>query len=310
MKEKRKSWSMMQPNPISRLMQKDEHLIPDHIREAMAAPPKGYLDAPRNQYREPAASHMFTTHIPACRADADLYLASLRYPHTRKEHLLRRAAEAPVPSLGGAYAVLVALTVSIIARATFEDVGRQTASDIALCSAFAFSGLMAVGVAYTLVTLWADRHLDEHFDAYHPGAPTKLMHDITERSIDVRHIDSRLASLAWDVYCYDAEHYDKLTELIRDMRDNPAERGTKTHRVYTEIIDAFRRASELRQDATRKALADNAEAIEQQRRDAVARSASDHRLADEMRADMLEATVLERLRAEASAAEDIYGSND
>ena len=108
----------------------------------------------------------------------------------------------------------------------------------------------------------------------------------------------------------DAEHYDELADLIRDMRDNPAERGTKTYRVYSEIIDTFCRASELRQAASRKTLADNAAAIEQQRSDAALYEDASRELADEMRANALEHTVLNRLRAEALATEDIYGDSE
>lgn len=310
MNEKLQTWSMSRPNPISSLMKKDDHLIPEHIRDAIATPPKGYLDAPRNQHREPDAAPMFTTHIPACRNDVDLYLASMQYPHTRKEDLLHRVATVPLPSFGVIYSMFAALAMSIIAYFACEDLAQHTAASIALYAVTVLTSALVISTACALASRYAETHLDAHYDDYSPSAPTKLMRDITERSIDVSQIDSRLAGLAWDVYCYDTEHYDELVALLRDMRDNPAERGTKTHRVYNEIIDAFRHASELRQDMTRKTLADNAEAIEQQRRDAAARSANGKKLADEMRADILEATVLERLRAEASAAEDIYGSND
>lgn len=310
MNEKLQTWSMSRPNPISSLMKKDDHLIPEHIRDAIATPPKGYLDAPRNQHREPGAAPMFTTHIPACRNDVDLYLASMQYPHTRKEDLLHRVATVPLPSFGVIYSMFAALAMSIIAYFACEDLAQHTAASIALYAVTVLTSALVISTACALASRYAETHLDAHYDDYSPSAPTKLMRDITERSIDVSQIDSRLAGLAWDVYCYDTEHYDELVALLRDMRDNPAERGTKTHRVYNEIIDAFRHASELRQDMTRKTLADNAEAIEQQRRDAAACSANGKKLADEMRADILEATVLERLRAEASAAEDIYGSND
>ena len=309
MNEKMQTWSMARPNPISRMMCKDDLLIPAHVREAMATPPKGYLNAPRDKHREPDAANVFTTRIPACRADVDLYLANLQYPHTRKERLLRRVATMPLPSLGATYAMFVAMGLSILAYFAFEDYEQRTAASISLYAVTVFFSALAISVACVLASYCADNHLDKHRNIYARNAPTALMRDITERSIDVSQIDSRLAGLAWDVYCYDTEHYDELVALLRDMRDNPAERGTKTHRVYNEIIDAFRHASELRQDVTRKTLADNAEAIEQRRRDAAARSANGKKLADEMRADILEATVLERLRAEASAAEDIYGGN-
>lgn len=310
MNEKLKTWSMTRPNPISSLMFKDDHLIPTHVREAMANPPKGYLNTPRDKNREPDSIHMFLTHVPASRVDVDLYLASLQYPHTRKERLLRRVAAMPVPSLGVSYFIFAASAISVLAYFAYDDLGRHASATVALYSLCAFASAFAAIVGCAFTSYWADSHLSKHRNVYARNAPTMLMREIIARSIDVRSVDSRLARFAWDVYCYDADHYDELVELIQDMHDNPAERGSKTHHVYAEIIDAFRRASELRQDVTRKEIADNAEVIEKQRLDEMARSAANYKLSDEMRAGMLESTVLERLRAEASAAEDIYGGNN
>lgn len=310
MSAKRQGWSMGYDNPISRVMCEDNHLIPAHVREALSTPPKGYLNITRNQQRSPDAASMFTTHIPSSRNDARLYLASMQYPYTRKEQLLRKAASAPLLSYGKMYAAFVTLTVSILVYAAYSDNARHAVSTIALCVALISASLVVAGTAYALVTAWADAYVDNRSDDYEPSAPTALMREIKERSIDVHCVDYRLAKLAWNVYCYDTEHYDELVELIRDMRDNPAERGTKTHRVYSEIIDTFCRASELRQAASRKTLADNAAAIEQQRSDAALYEDASRELADEMRANALEHTVLNRLRAEALATEDIYGDSE
>ena len=310
MNEKLQTWSMTRPNPISSMMLNDDHLIPAHVREAMAAPPKGYLNIPRDQRREPDSIHMFLTHIPASRADVDLYLASLQYPHTRKERLLHRVASMPVPSLGVTYSIFAITTFSVPAYFACKNAGQHTAASVVLYTAIALAIVFAAIVGCAITSFWAESHLRKHRNVYAQNAPTMLMRKIIARSIDARSVDSQLARFAWDVYCYDAEHYDELVALIQDMHDHPAERGTKTRRVYGEIIDTFRRASELRQDAAWKALADNAEAIEQQRLDEMARSEANYKLSDEMRANMLETTVLERLRAEASAAEDVYGSKD
>ena len=299
-------WTSQQ-SPITRLMEGDDHLIPDHIREVTATPPRGYLATPRNKYCHLNPGMMFVTKVPASRDDADQYLASMHHPHTRKTALLRRAAAAPLPSAGQFYALMLLTAATFIAYFSYAQSADTLAATIITYACIAMCGTAVGDIIACLGIIGADAYVDAHYETYAPHAPTALMRDITTRSIDVTAIDARLAKLAWDVYRYDVDHYDELVVLIHDMRENPAERGSKTYGVYQQIIDTFRQASELRQEATRQALNDRKTAHEARRLAQLDQARAHERMVDEMRADMLETTVLARLRAQASAAETLYG---
>ena len=303
----RRPWGMRRATPVMRMLSRDDLLVPDHVREVAATTPKGYLDLPRDDQRSPDAGDMFITHVPCSRKDADTYLASMCHPHTRKERLLHRAATVPLPSLVQIYAVVVVATLAAAVYFSCAGTKYHAAATAALWAVCLVSAVLAAGIVYILVSLLADRHLDAHYDIYAVDAPTKLMREIDARGIDVTYIDRSLASLAWEVYLYDVEHYDELAGLIQDMHDNPAARGTKTRGVYDEIIDTFYRASELRQQAAKDVLDQRAAEAADRRRNADEHDRNSRKLADEARADMLKATVLERLRADELGAREVFG---
>lgn len=307
MNSQKRSWLSRRPSPISRLMSSNDYLIPDHVKQAIAIPPRGYLNKPRDARRQPDPDAMFVTDIPASRHDADQYLASVCYPHTRKATLLRWAAEAPLPSGVQIYATTVIVASSLMGYFAYARSSDSTTAAIITWACAIMSAIGAVGVIACLGIIGADAYLDAHYERYAHDAPTALMSKIAERSIDVTTVDSRLARLAWDVYLYDPDNYGELVALIQYMKDNPAERGSKTYGVYQQIIDAFRQMSEPIQEAARQALNDRKTEHEAQRLAQFNHTRAQDRAFDEMRADTLENTMLAQLRAQASAIEAIYG---
>lgn len=307
MNPQKRSWLSRRHSPISRLMSSDDCLIPDHVKQAIATPPRGYLDKPRNTRRQPDPNTMFVTEIPVSRHDADQYLSSACYPHTRTAAFLRATAEARLPSGEQIFAIFTLWAISVLWYFSYARSADTIAATIITWVAIVIGTLAIAITVACLGIIGADAYLESHRETYAHDAPTALMRKITERSIDVTTVDSRLARLAWDIYLYDTDNYDELVALIQYMRDNPAERGSKTYGVYQQIIDTFRQASELRQETARQALNDRKKEHETQQLAQLEHTRAQDRALDEMRADMLEDTVLARLRAQASAAEAIYG---
>lgn len=293
------AWQMRNANPIAALMSGDAHLIPDHINEAVSQVPKGYRDRQRDDQRKPDAGNMFLTRIPRSRDDANAYLANLAHPYTAKEHAIRNVAATPLPPVQLLQGACVVLAVTLTA---YMGLSAAAHHDAAATAEHIFDVMGVVGgslAAYTFSILWVNLRLHKR-DTHARHAPTELMEDIKTRSIDVSTLGASVATLAWDVYRYDPEHYDELVEIVQDMHDHPAERGTKTWGMYNEIIKTFHRASQIRQRETRRALNERAKT-------AAAYVHDEHTMLDAARADMLENTVLARVRANELAAREIYG---
>lgn len=282
--------------------------LPAHVAEAYNTPPKGYLRRKRDAYRRPDGGGMFVTHIPRNTADASTYIANMQFPHTRKSHTINAIRSIQPPSLGTLYGVVImTICASLLMVSTEVGTTLFTASLAALIVCVAviigFSALAACSVAL-------DTRALEHPDTYSPTAPTKLMRTIHNRSINVATTMPGLADKAWKVYLYDVEHYDEYADIIADIVDDPAKYSTKTYAVQQNILDTFWRTSLLRQKAVRRDLDAQRARIKQQRCAEHTQAQHQAAITDEMRANTLTTTVLDKLKADEAAAHVIYSDSD
>lgn len=301
------TWSTGRNNPIAALEPADP-CLPAHVAKAYNTPPKGYLRRKRDTYRRPDAGSTFVSHIPKNVDDASTYIANMQFPHTRKSRAISAIRNMPIPSLGIDYGfALMTLFLSIL---TINTKVGTTPFIISLTALVVCVTIIVVFCILAACSITFDTQALKHHDKYCPTAPTTLMRTIYDRSINVARIMPGLADKAWQVYLYDVEHYDEYADIIADIAANPAEHGTKTYAVQQDILDTFWRTSLLRQKAVQRDLDTQAERIKQQRINEHTQAQHQAVIDDEMRADMLEATVLERLRAEESAAKEIYSEKE
>lgn len=300
------TWSTERNSPITAFEPADP-CLPAHVAAAYNTPPKGYLRRKRDTYRRPNGGSMFISRIPQSVADASTYIANMQFPHTRKSRAIQTIAHTEPPPIGVLYSFL-AIMMTMAALSLGADPGTGLfiigINGITICLV-----ILVLFFVFVVTAIALETHIENNHDTYCPAAPTKLMRTIYDRSINVAPIMPGLADKAWKVYLYDVEHYDEYADIIADIADNPAEYGTKTYAVQDEILDTFWRASLLRQKAVQRDLDAQAERIAQQRADEETQAQHQASISDEMRAGMLETTVLDKLKADEAAARAIYGNN-
>lgn len=281
--------------------------LPAHVAVTYNTPPKGYLHRRADKHRRPDGSSMFVSRIPRNAVDASTYIANMQFPYTRKRRAMQKIVDAQSPAIGFLYGFLAIMAGTLITMlSTDPDTVPHTigAGSFILCITVLVAFFIFVITAMALET-----HIDNNHEKYCPAAPTQLMRAIHDHSINVASTMPGLADKAWQVYCYDVEHYDEYADIIADIVNNPAKYGTKTYAVQEEILDTFWRASLLRQKAMRRDLDAQAARITQQRADEDSQAQHQATITDEMRAGALETTVLDKLKADEAAARAIYGDD-
>lgn len=300
------TWPAGRNSPIAAFEPADP-CLPAHVAEAYNTPPKGYLHRRRDTHRRPDADGMFVTRISASAADASTYIANMQFPHTHTSRVIQTIVHAEPPPIGVLYGFL-AIMMTTAALSLGADSGTWPfivgVSGITLCAV-----VLVLFFAFVATAMALETYIDKNHDTCYPTAPTKLMRTIYDRSINVASTMPGLADKAWQVYCYDVEHYDEYAEIIANIVDDPAKYGTKTYAVQDEILDTFWRTSLLRQKAVRRDLDAQAERIAQQRADEDSQAQHQATITDEMRAGMLETTVLDKLKADEAATRAIYGND-
>lgn len=294
-------------NPITAFEPADP-CLPAHMAAAFNTPPKGYLHRTRDTHRRPNGGSMFITHIPRNAADASTYIANMQFPHTRTSRAIQTIVHAEPPPIGVLYGFLATM-MATAALSLGADSGTWPfivgMSGIALCAT-----ALVLFFAFVTTAMALETYIDKNYDTCYPTAPTKLMRTIHDRSINVTPVMPGLADKAWKVYLYDVEHYDEYANIIADIAANPAEYGTKTYAVQREILDTFWRTSLLRQKAVQRDIDAKMEHIAQQRQAEQTQTQTQAAISDEMHAETLETTVLDKLKADEAAARVIYGDSD
>lgn len=291
------------PNPLDELMDTDNtNALPSHIQQALDTPPKGHLATPRNDRRAPDAGAMFSSAIPANLADANTYIAAMAHPHTRKdqvEYVATFIEDASEERAGLMISLLIVSIISIVVG--FYEPARHIASYMAATS----MGLLGLGIFLLFPAVIIGMFTAESIDA-----PTKTMQNITSRSIDISQLPPHLAQQAWDIYCFDTDHYDEFVQIITLIAEHPAERGTKTYDVQREIIDTFVRTSKLRQQANKAMLDKRANTLNELQHKQETQENAAKEITDASEAEMLKITVLDQLKADEKAARAVYGEGN
>lgn len=300
-------WSTSNNGPIATLDPADP-CLPEHLVRAYNTVPKGYLPYRRDTDCRPDANGMFITHIPRNADDAHAYIASMQFPYTRKRVVMQRIISIPPPSNRVIYSFLAVMSVTAMLALSTEP--NTLPFTIGVGGVIVCMTTLVTFLALAVTAVSIESHIDKHYDTYRPIAPTRLMREIHDRSIKVARVIPGLANKAWNVYVYDVDHYDEYAQLIADVVENPAAYGSKTYAVQREILDTFWRTSLLRQKAVQRDIDAHKGRIKQQRQNDQIQAQTRDAVHDEMRADTLTATVLDKLKADEAAARIIYGDSD
>jgi hypothetical protein len=291
------------PNPLDELMETDNtNALPAHIQQALNTPPKGHLATPRNERRAPDAGAVFSSAIPTNLADANTYIAAMHHPHTRKnqvEYIVTSIEDASEERAGVVAALLIVCITSTLAG--FYEPIRDIAASVTAVSMM----VLGLGVFLLFLAVIIGAFMADSIDA-----PTTAMKNITSRSINVSQVSPKLARDAWDIYCFDTDHYDEFVQLITPIAEHPAERGTKTYDVQREIIDTFVRTSKLRQQANKAMLVERATTLNELQHERETQEHAAKEITDASEAEMLKITVLDQLKADEKAARAVYGKNN
>lgn len=291
------------PNPLDELMHTgNTNALPPHIQQALDTPPRGHLATPRNNRRAPDAGAMFSSVIPASLADANTYVAAMHHPHTRKnqvEYVATSIEDASEERAGLIASLLMVCITSIVVG--FYEPARHIASYVVATSMV----LLGLGVFTLFLAIIIATFTAESIDA-----PTKTMQNIASRSIDISQLSPKLARDAWDIYRFDADHYDEFVQIVTPIAENPAERGTKTYAVQHDIIDTFVRTSKLRQQANKAMLVERATTLNELQHEQKTQEHAAKEITDASEAEMLKITVLDKLKADEKAARAVYGKDN
>ena len=238
--------------PLSDLLQRNNvhdanYRTPPQLRDTLAQPaPKGWDKLHKPEWK-PRNTKMFSTRLPRSVDDACAYVREMQYPFPKAFLFVWKYV---------GKAVLVFLGLFVLA--TPISLGMSTDTVAILAIIFFMLSILSVGIiAVTTRTTFKFEHNIDLKDQ-----PTPRMAEIEERSVkDV----FDLSIPAFDVFCYDTQHYNAFIELYDTLSQSYAQackatdnKAEETRTACKKILTDWLYTSSFRQDVTKRARIETA----------------------------------------------------